>query len=192
MSGSNAVLVVIVNYRAGPIVVDCLASIASQVQALRGGRVIVVDNDSGDASANFIADAINEKGWSPLARSRGPARGHDGVNAVALMATRVLPSALRAVGSTTIEFHGSWRDDCSHELRCTLAAVDRSDQLVIDLHALVEVGAEPIALLLIAQRWFGPRAGFAVAGASPRTVRAFRRLLADDLLHDARRPQAHG
>jgi len=126
------------------------------------------------------------------------------------MATRGLPSALherwqngrrssgrevrvtRAVGSTTIELHGSWRDDCSHELRCTPAAVDRSDQLVIDLHALVEVGAEPIALLLIAERWFGERAGFAIAGAGPRTVRALRRLLVDDFLHDALRPQAHG
>lgn len=60
----NAVFVVIVNYRTGPLVVDCLASLASQVRALRGGRVIVVDNDTGDASANFIAGAINEKGWS--------------------------------------------------------------------------------------------------------------------------------
>lgn len=31
-----------------------------------------------------------------------------------------------------------------------------------------------------------------VAGAGPRTVRALRRLLADDLLRDALRPQAHG
>jgi GT2 family glycosyltransferase len=64
MSGSNAVFVVIVNYRTGPLVVECLASLASQVHALRGGRVIVVDNDSGDASANFIVGAIHEKGWS--------------------------------------------------------------------------------------------------------------------------------
>jgi N-acetylglucosaminyl-diphospho-decaprenol L-rhamnosyltransferase len=56
--------VVIVNYRIGPLVVDCLASLQSELPTLGGGRVIVVDNASGDGSAALIRNAIAERGWS--------------------------------------------------------------------------------------------------------------------------------
>ena len=55
--------VVIVNYRTGPLVVDCLASLVSELPALRGGRVIVVDNASGDDSVACIGAAIEANGW---------------------------------------------------------------------------------------------------------------------------------
>jgi N-acetylglucosaminyldiphosphoundecaprenol N-acetyl-beta-D-mannosaminyltransferase len=136
--------------------------------------------------------------------------GHDGVHAVALIATQVLPSALherwqaargasrrevrvtRTAGLTTIELHGSWRDDSGRELRRALAASDRRDRLVVDLHAVDQLGAEPTALLLIAQGWFGEGAGFTVTRAGPRVARALRRSLADDLLREAAGVQAHG
>ena len=61
MSGSG--FVVIVNYRTGSLVVDCLASLVSELPALKGGRVIVVDNASGDDSVSTIAEAISDRGW---------------------------------------------------------------------------------------------------------------------------------
>jgi N-acetylglucosaminyl-diphospho-decaprenol L-rhamnosyltransferase len=58
-----AVFVAIVNYRTGPMLVACLASLASQVPLLRGGRVIVVDNASGDDSVAHISGAIDANAW---------------------------------------------------------------------------------------------------------------------------------
>lgn len=54
----------IVNYRTGSLVVECLASLAEQRHALRGGRVVVVDNASGDQSCDTIRTAIATRGWS--------------------------------------------------------------------------------------------------------------------------------
>lgn len=58
-----AVFVVIVNYRTGPLAVECLASLAPELPALRGGRVVVVDNASGDDSVAQITRAIEAAGW---------------------------------------------------------------------------------------------------------------------------------
>ena len=59
----NAVFVAIVNYRTGAMVAECLASLAPQLVLLRGGRVIVVDNASGDDSVALIEAAIDAHGW---------------------------------------------------------------------------------------------------------------------------------
>ncbi|MEO5881838.1 MAG: glycosyltransferase family 2 protein [Caldimonas sp.] len=56
--------VVIVNYRTGRLAVDCLQSLAPMVHDLHGGRVVVVDNDSGDDSVDLIRCAIAERCWS--------------------------------------------------------------------------------------------------------------------------------
>jgi len=61
------VFVAIVNYRTADLVVDCLASLASEVVDLRGGRVIVVDNDSGDGSLQKVRDQIERRGWTAWA-----------------------------------------------------------------------------------------------------------------------------
>lgn len=58
-----SMLVAIVNYRTGPLVVDCLRSLAPEVAANPGARVLVVDNASGDGSAAVIAEAIAAHGW---------------------------------------------------------------------------------------------------------------------------------
>ena len=59
--------VVIVNFRTGRMVVECLGSLENQFAELRGGRVIVVDNASGDDSVAVIATAIDARGWSAWA-----------------------------------------------------------------------------------------------------------------------------
>jgi GT2 family glycosyltransferase len=48
-------------------VVQCLDSLSGEVATLRGGRVIVVDNASGDASVAVIAAAIEDRGWGAWA-----------------------------------------------------------------------------------------------------------------------------
>jgi N-acetylglucosaminyl-diphospho-decaprenol L-rhamnosyltransferase len=59
--------IVIVNYRTPDMVVDSLASLEAQLDALGHGKVLVVDNHSGDGSDRRIADAIRERGWSDWA-----------------------------------------------------------------------------------------------------------------------------
>ncbi len=60
-------LVAIVNYRTGGLVVDCLRSLQAEMQAMPGSRVVVVDNCSGDGSADQIAAAIASNGWGGFA-----------------------------------------------------------------------------------------------------------------------------
>jgi GT2 family glycosyltransferase len=52
--------VIIVNYRTPVLAVDCLASLAGEIADLPGGKVVVVDNDSGDGSAASIWE------WPPF------------------------------------------------------------------------------------------------------------------------------
>lgn len=76
MTGGDDLLVVIVNYRTGPLVVDCLASLAPEVADNGGVRVTIVDNASGDGSAETIERAIGQHGWSEWARVvRSPVNG---------------------------------------------------------------------------------------------------------------------
>jgi N-acetylglucosaminyl-diphospho-decaprenol L-rhamnosyltransferase len=62
--GAIQALVVIVNYRTGPLVVRCLASLQREIEDNPGCRVSVVDNCSGDDSAAVIERAIEANGWS--------------------------------------------------------------------------------------------------------------------------------
>ncbi len=76
-------LVVILNYRTPDLTVDCLCSLSSEVAALSGARVVVVDNASGDGSAQRIEAAVREHGWSgwasvlAMARNDGYAAGNN-------------------------------------------------------------------------------------------------------------------
>lgn len=89
---NSAFWIVIVNYRTPGLVVNCLRSLATQVPGKEGGRVIVVDNASGDRSVNMISDAINKERWSdwvelmPLERNGGFSFGNNA-------AIRALPLA---------------------------------------------------------------------------------------------------
>lgn len=68
--------VVIVNFRTGRLVVACLRSLAAEVTALGGVEVVVVDNRSGDDSAEVIERAIASEGWQDWAQvMRAPVNG---------------------------------------------------------------------------------------------------------------------
>lgn len=60
----SSVSVSIVNYRTASLVVDCLTSLAHERATLRGGKVVVVDNDSQDGSAELVREQVDAHGWA--------------------------------------------------------------------------------------------------------------------------------
>ena len=60
----GSVFVIIVNYRTPALAIDCIDSLVSQRGELHGGRVLVVDNHSGDDSVTRIAAEIEARGWA--------------------------------------------------------------------------------------------------------------------------------
>ncbi len=77
------VLVVVVNYRTGGLVCDCLDALSAESSRVPGMRVVVTDNASGDGSAEQIAEHIHGKqydGWAammPLDTNGGFAYGNN-------------------------------------------------------------------------------------------------------------------
>lgn len=75
--------IVIVNYRTTELTIDSLRSLSTQAADLGGGRVVMIDNDSGDGSAEKLNAAIEREGWSswadvmPLDRNGGIAYGNN-------------------------------------------------------------------------------------------------------------------
>jgi GT2 family glycosyltransferase len=76
-------LIVVVNYRTADLTVDCLRSLRPEVEGEPGVRVAVVDNSSGDGSADHLAAAVAENGWGgwvthlPLDHNGGFAAGNN-------------------------------------------------------------------------------------------------------------------
>lgn len=62
------VAVIVLNYRTERYTVQCLESLEAEAAALSGLSVIVVDNCSGDGSAEGIEAAIQARGWGRWAR----------------------------------------------------------------------------------------------------------------------------
>jgi N-acetylglucosaminyl-diphospho-decaprenol L-rhamnosyltransferase len=60
--------VIILNYRRAPMTIECLRSLISEMQDRPGRRALVIDNGSGDGSADEIQAAIDENGWGGWAR----------------------------------------------------------------------------------------------------------------------------
>lgn len=60
--------IVILNYRTPGLVADCLASIEPERDSGADFQVVVVDNCSGDDSADRIAETIRSRGWEGWAR----------------------------------------------------------------------------------------------------------------------------
>lgn len=56
--------IIIVNYRTPELTIGCLASLADEVPTMPGTRVWIVENGSGDDSAERISGAIQRRGWS--------------------------------------------------------------------------------------------------------------------------------
>lgn len=108
---------VIVNYRTGPLVVDCLESLAAERARGAHVRAIVVDNDSRDGSAEIVQAAITQKEWHWATLLRSPSNGGFGAGcnlgiahalargsdarAIWLLNpdTRVMPGAVNALAS---------------------------------------------------------------------------------------------
>ena len=57
-------LIVIVNYRVADLTIDCLHSLSGEMKKLSDARVAVVENGTGDDSANKIQGAIDKNGWA--------------------------------------------------------------------------------------------------------------------------------
>jgi N-acetylglucosaminyl-diphospho-decaprenol L-rhamnosyltransferase len=57
-------LVVIVNFRVAPLVIDCLHSVADELQRVPGTQVALCENASGDNSAEVIRAALDMNGWN--------------------------------------------------------------------------------------------------------------------------------
>jgi N-acetylglucosaminyl-diphospho-decaprenol L-rhamnosyltransferase len=71
---------VIVNYRTPRLVVDCLRTLASEIQP--GMRVVVIDNASGDDSVAILSKAMRDESWTwaelqPLDHNGGFAFGNN-------------------------------------------------------------------------------------------------------------------
>ncbi|HKX88867.1 MAG TPA: glycosyltransferase family 2 protein [Sphingopyxis sp.] len=64
--------VVIVNYRTGTLVAQCLESLDKDRQYCPGLRVIVVDNASNDGSADLIDEVIRARNWDWATLMRSP------------------------------------------------------------------------------------------------------------------------
>lgn len=75
--------VVVLNYRTPDLTIDCLRSLVTEVGSVPGTQVIVVDNASGDSSAEQIPAAITSEQWQdwvsfmPLAENGGYASGNN-------------------------------------------------------------------------------------------------------------------
>ena len=77
------ILAVILNYRTADLAIECLRSIASQIELLPNLRVVVTDNASGDGSVDKLERAIRDEGMSewaelmPLPQNGGYAYGNN-------------------------------------------------------------------------------------------------------------------
>lgn len=106
--------VVIVNYRTSRLVLQCLRSLAGEVEAIPGTRVIVADNDSRDGSVEELAAGIAAEGWGrwasllPLPRNGGFAAGNDAVLR-ALLAEPEPPEAFLLLNPDTVVRPGALR-----------------------------------------------------------------------------------
>ncbi len=73
----------IVNYKTAPLVKECLASMANDNRTHENTRIVVVDNDSGDGSAEELTRYVSENGWNdwievvPAGRNGGFSYGNN-------------------------------------------------------------------------------------------------------------------
>jgi N-acetylglucosaminyl-diphospho-decaprenol L-rhamnosyltransferase len=87
---ADAIWVVIVNYRTADLAIDCLRSIAGQLSELPELHAVVVDNASGDGSAEKLRKTIDRENWHgwasvlPQNRNGGFAFGNNAGIRVAL------------------------------------------------------------------------------------------------------------
>jgi len=82
-------LIIIVNYRTASLTIDALTSLAPEIARHPGTRCFVIDNGSGDGSAEIIADAVRQSGYGDwcqvhaLPDNRGFSAGNNAALALA-------------------------------------------------------------------------------------------------------------
>ncbi len=62
------IAVSIVNYRTAGLVIDAIPALLAELDAFEAALVVIVDNASGDGSAEALARAIEENGWGDRVR----------------------------------------------------------------------------------------------------------------------------
>jgi N-acetylglucosaminyl-diphospho-decaprenol L-rhamnosyltransferase len=127
-SPAQSALVVIVNYRTGPLVVRCLESLQREIEDNPGCRVCVVDNCSGDDSAAVIQQAIDARGWSGWVellhspRNGGFAAGNNVALAPALRAADA-PPTFWLLNPDTVVHRGALRASLDFLQGCPQAGI---------------------------------------------------------------------
>ncbi len=136
-------LIVIVNYKVTDLTIDCLRSLAPEVQDASDIHVAVCENGTGPEAVTALRDAINLHGWAPwctltaISPNRGFTGGNNAVIAPALEApnppdyvfllnadTIVRPGAIRALlefmdAHPTVGICGSRLENLAGEPRST-------------------------------------------------------------------------
>ncbi len=112
------IVVSIVTWRAPRLTIDCLASLAPEVSTSRSIRVLVVDNASGDGTAEAVEEAIQTRGWSGwVDLIRSPINGGfaAGNNIVCREAARRFPEYRYMVllNPDTVALPGALRELCA-------------------------------------------------------------------------------
>jgi GT2 family glycosyltransferase len=106
--------IVIVNYRTPGLVIDCLRSLEVEVRAIPDCKVVVVENGSGDDSADKLGAAIRDNGWGGWAELLAEPKnlGFAGGNNVALrplLADANKPDAVLLLNPDTVVRPGALR-----------------------------------------------------------------------------------
>lgn len=106
--------IVIVNYRTADLTIQCLRSLAPEVGSVAALQIVVVDNASGDGSAERISEAIGREAWGrwarvlPLDGNRGFAAGNNA--GIAFLRTEgALPDYVMLLNSDTLVQSGAIR-----------------------------------------------------------------------------------
>jgi N-acetylglucosaminyl-diphospho-decaprenol L-rhamnosyltransferase len=109
---SNCIWVIIVNYRTGGLVVDCLHSLADQIADYPTSHVVVIDNASGDGSVGMLENAIENEQWHSWAtiiameRNGGFAFGNN-AGILAALASEIPPEFLLLLNPDTVAKPGA-------------------------------------------------------------------------------------
>ena len=75
-------LVVIVNYKVTDLTIDCLRSLAAEIEAVGDAKVAICENGTGPQHADRLHKVIDEEGWGQWASvtAISPNRGFTGGN----------------------------------------------------------------------------------------------------------------
>jgi GT2 family glycosyltransferase len=131
---------VIVNYKSAHLTIECLRSLVSEVQALPGIRVFVVENDSGADQVALIQAEIAGNGWSdwaevlPAERNGGFSYGNNFAIRPAL-ATATPPNYFLLLNPDTVIYPGA--------LSAMVSFMDANPQIGIGGSSLANADGSP-------------------------------------------------